>query len=127
MSPLGLNVADTWQGVVEGRSGVELITAFDTLGFTSRVAASVKGFDPTQYLDAKEARRLSLFIQYAVAAAGQAVDQAGLTFPEAESERVGVEIGAALGGTGLVEEQRHALEQRGLPRCQPDAHPRDPH
>lgn len=113
ISPLGLDAAHTWEGLIAGRSGVGPITDFDTSGLATRIAASVRGFDAGQYMDVKEARRLSLFIQYAVAAAQQAVDQSGLTFRESERERTGVEIGSALGGTSLVEEQRMVLEERG--------------
>lgn len=113
VTPLGVNVADMWQAVVDGRSAVRPITAFDASGFTSRIAASVTGFDAAQYIDAKEARRLSPFIQYALAAAQQAVDAAGLTVTDDIRECIGVEIGSALGGISLVEEQRLTLEQRG--------------
>lgn len=113
VSPLGLDAATTWEGIIAGRSGVGPITNFDTSGLATRIAASVRGFDAGQYMDVKEARRLSLFIQYAVAAAQQAVAHARLSIPEDEQMTTGVEIGSALGGTSLVEEQRMVLEQRG--------------
>jgi 3-oxoacyl-[acyl-carrier-protein] synthase II len=113
VSPLGLDAASTWEGIIAGRSGVGPITDFDTSGLATRIAASVRGFDAGQYMDLKEARRLSLFIQYAVAAAQQAMDHAGLSIPEDEQATTGVEIGSALGGTRFVEEQRLVMEQRG--------------
>ncbi len=113
VSPLGLDAESTWAGVITGRSGVGPITAFDASGLATRIAASVRSFDAGQYMDIKEARRLSLFIQYAVAAAQQAIDQARLSIPEDEQHTTGVEIGSALGGSSLVEEQRLVLEQRG--------------
>ncbi len=113
VSPLGLDAESTWAGVSTGRSGVGPITTFDASNLATRIAASVRGFDAGQYMDIKEARRLSLFIQYAVAAAQQAVDQARLSIPEDEQHTTGVEIGSALGGSSLVEEQRLVLEQRG--------------
>jgi len=113
VSPLGNDVETTWQGLVTGRSGVRLITAFDTNGFPARIAATVKDFDPTLALDAKEARRLSPFIQYGIVAAAQSVVQAGIDFATEDPIRCGVEIGSSLGGAGIIEEQRLVLEARG--------------
>jgi len=113
LSPLGLDVATTWQNLVEGRSGVEPIAAFDASAFATRIAAPLKGFEPGRYMDAKEARRLSSFIQYALVAATQAVIAAGLEMEREDPTRVGVEIGSALGGVQIIEEQRLILENRG--------------
>ena len=77
ISPLGNDAETTWQGLVAGRSGVRPITAFDTSGFSARIAATVKDFDPAQTIDPKEARRLSPFIQYAIAAAAAVGDSSG--------------------------------------------------
>lgn len=119
VSPLGLDVASTWQGLVEGRSGVSLITDFDTRDFPTKIAASVKGFDPTLYLNRREARRMSPFIHYALAAAHEAISQARLDMNHEESTRVGVEIGSALGGSSIVEEQRLILENKGVRHIKP--------
>jgi len=113
ISPLGNDVETSWQGLIAGRSGVRPITAFDTTGFSARIAATVKGFDPTQSMDPKEARRLSPFIQYAVAAAVQSVLQASIDFTRVDQTRCGVEIGSSLGGAGIIEEQRLVMEARG--------------
>ena len=113
VSPLGNDVETTWQGLVAGRSGVRPITAFDTNGFSARIAATVKDFDPTQAIDAKEARRLSPFIQYGIVAAVQSVVQAGIDFASEDPTRCGVEMGSSLGGAGIIEEQRLVLEARG--------------
>ena len=78
ISPLGLDVSSTWDGLIDGRSGVDFITAFDSEGYDTRFAAEVKGFDPEDYLDRKEARRMDRFAQFAAVAAQQACRQAGL-------------------------------------------------
>ena len=123
ITPLGGNVETTWHGLVEGCSGVEPITAFDTSELGTKIAARVKGFDAGEYMDPKEARRLSLFIQFGIAAATQAVAQSGLDFATVDSTRCGVELGSALGGTDLVEEQRLVLDRRGLRAVNPTAIP----
>lgn len=113
VTPLGLDVPTTWAALLAGQSGVAPITAFDASALPTRIAASVRGFDPVQYLDAREARRLSPFIHYAVAAAAQAVGMAGLDPAAEDPDRMGVDIGSALGGTSIVEDQRLVLETRG--------------
>lgn len=119
LSPLGLNTASTWQGLIEGRSGVEAIAAFDASALPSRVAAALKGFDAGRYMDAKEARRYSPFIQYALIATMEALGQAGLDLTQEDPNRVGVEIGSALGGVQIIEEQRLVLESRGVRAVNP--------
>ncbi len=119
VSPLGLDVASTWQGLVEGRSGVSAITTFDTRDFPTKIAASIKGFDPTLYLNRREARRMSPFVHYALAAAHQAIAQAGLDLSREDPTRIGVEMGSALGGTNVIEEQRLILERKGTRHIKP--------
>lgn len=119
LSPLGLDVATTWRGLVEGRSGVEPITAFDASALPARIAAPLKDFDAGRYMDVKEARRLSPFIQYALIAASEAVADAGLDLAREDPNRMGVEIGSALGGVQLIEEQRLVLETRGARAVNP--------
>ncbi|MBM2832748.1 MAG: 3-oxoacyl-(acyl-carrier-protein) synthase 2, partial [Dehalococcoidia bacterium] len=97
ISPLGLNVADTWEAIIAGRSGVDRITAFDTTNFATKIAAEVKGFDPVNYMDRKEARRLDRFAQMAVAANLEAVNQARLKIDTTNSNDIGVIIGSGTG------------------------------
>ncbi len=113
ITPLGNSIEQTWEHLVAGRAGVRPITAFDASALTTRIAASVQGFDVGRYMDPKEARRLSPFILYGIAAAAQAVAQAGIDFAREDPTRCGVEVGSALGGTELIEEQRLVLEARG--------------
>jgi 3-oxoacyl-[acyl-carrier-protein] synthase II len=123
VSPLGLNVADTWAGLVAGRSAVGPITQFDASDFPTRIAASVKGFDPSAFMDVKEARRSALHIQYSVAALAEARRQAGLDMTQEDPTRVGVSFGSALGGIPTIEEQIHVLRDQGLRRVNPTLAP----
>jgi 3-oxoacyl-[acyl-carrier-protein] synthase II len=119
VTPLGLNVEEFWANVIAGKSGVGLITRFDTTDFNVKIAAEVKGFDPENYLDKKEARRTDRFVQFALAAAKMAVDDASLTIDESNCEDVGVYIGSGVGGISTVEEQARTLFEKGPSRVSP--------
>ena len=119
VTPLGNDAASSWQALTAGKSGVSPITAFDASAFPTRIAANVKGFEAGKYMDPKEARRLSPFIHFAAAATAEAVAQAGLDFGKEDLNRVGVDVGSALGGASLIEEQRLVLETRGLRAINP--------
>lgn len=120
ITPLGLNVRDTWQALIEGRSGIGRITQFDASAYPTQIAGEVKGFDPGEYMDVREARRMARFSQFAVAGAKMALEDAGLTVDESTAEDVGVVIGTAIGG-GLVEsEMAHLiLLNKGVRRVPP--------
>ena len=119
VSPLGLDVAATWDGIINGRSGVDYITAFDSEGFDTHFAAEVKGFDPEDYLDRKEARRMDRFAQFAAVAAQQACRQAGLEPHSTDPYRIGVIIGTGIGGIGTLSQQHEILLTRGPKRVSP--------
>jgi len=119
VSPLGLDVPSTWQGLVSGSSGVDHITQFDPEPLETKIAAEVKNFDPAQYIDRKEARHMDRFVHFAVAASLQAVEQAGLTIDSANAEGIGVIIGAGFGGLGTLLEQHQVLTERGAHRISP--------
>ncbi len=119
VSPLGLDVATTWDGIVNGRSGVDFITAFDSEGFDTHFAAEVKGFEPENYLDRKVARRMDRFAQFAVVAAQQACSQANLEPGSTDPYRIGVIIGSGIGGIGTLSEQHEILLNRGPKRVSP--------
>ena len=119
ISPLGLDVATTWDGIINGRSGVDFITAFDSEGFDTHFAAEVKGFDPEEYLNRKEARRMDRFAQFAAVAAQQACRQAGLERGAVDPYRVGVIIGSGIGGIGTLTQQHEILLDRGPKRVSP--------
>ena len=119
VSPLGNDLATTWDAMVAGRSGVGPITRFDASGYKTRIAAELKGFDPRDHFSAKEVRRLDRFIQYALVAAREAVRDAGLVLDDGQGERAAVIIGSGVGGIGTITEQTRLLERRGPNRVSP--------
>ena len=104
VSPVGNTVPEAWDNILAGRSGIGPITRFDASIFASRIAGEVKGFDVTSYLSAKEARRMDTFIHYGMAAGIQALKDSGLEVTPENAERVGVNIGAGVGGIPMIEE-----------------------
>ena len=119
VTPLGLDVATTWDSLVRGVSGVDTITAFDPEGFETRIAAEVKGFDPLQYLDRKEARRLDRFAQFAVAATRQALEHARLDLERVDRDRVAAFVGSGVGGIITLSQQFDVMRERGPDRVSP--------
>ncbi len=117
VTPVGNTVADMWEAVVNGRSGIGPITHFDASGFATRIAAEVKDFTPAPYMTRKEARRTDPLAHFAVAAAGQAIEDAGLeSFAGLDRRRVGVLIGAGIGGMRTMIAQHDEMLARG-PQC----------
>ncbi|HJX38846.1 MAG TPA: beta-ketoacyl-ACP synthase II [Anaerolineae bacterium] len=120
ITPLGLNVQDTWQALIEGRSGIGRITQFDASAYPTQIAGEVKGFDPGEYMDVRDARRMARFSQFAVAGAKMALEDAGLTVDESTAEDVGVVIGTAIGGALVESEMAHLiLLNKGVRRVPP--------
>jgi 3-oxoacyl-[acyl-carrier-protein] synthase II len=119
ITPVGLNVEDYWASMLAGRSGVGRITAFDPSGFACQLAAEVHGFDPLDYVDAKEARRLARFSQFAVAASRQALEDAGLRMTPDLSLETGVLLGTAVGAFDAIERESQVLFTRGGSRVSP--------
>ncbi len=117
--PTGIGVAESWQNVLASKSGITAISRFDASPFASQIAGEVKGFDPTRYLPAKEARRLDTFIHYGMAAAVEAIGDAGIVVTEQNAERIGVVIGSGIGGLPLIEETHTALTQGGAKKISP--------
>ena len=123
VSPLGNDLESSWQSMMDGECGVEPIKKFDTAGFPSTIAAFVKDFNPLDYMDKRDARRMASFLHFAVAATQQAVTAAQLDFSLEDPTRIGVEIGSAIGGADVVEEQRVILEQKGVKKVTPTTIP----
>jgi 3-oxoacyl-[acyl-carrier-protein] synthase II len=119
VTPVGNDVESTWQGLLSGRSGAAPITKFDPSKQQVRFACEVKGFDPLQYIDRKEARRYDLFAQFALAAAQQAVTQAGLEGRFPSPERTGVVIGSGIGGMQTYEDNCQLYLTKGPDRVSP--------
>jgi len=119
VTPLGTGVDSYWKGAVAGKSGVGYITQFDASECPTKITAEVKDFDPLDYVDYRVARRMSRFIQLATAAAKMALEDARLDLSKEDPTRVGLELGSAAGGIGIVEEQAVILRERGPRRIQP--------
>lgn len=115
VSPVGLNAAESWRNILDGRSGVAPITHFDTTGFPSRIGAQVKGFDVTAHVPSKEAKKMDVFIHYAIAAGAEAIRDAGLEVTEENARRIGVAIGSGIGGLPNIE-KGHLSYLNGGPR-----------
>ncbi len=119
VSPVGNTVAEAWDNVVAGRSGITRISRFDASPFASQIAGEVRDFDVTAYLSAKEARRMDLFIHYGMAAAIQAIRDSGLEVTDANAERIGVNIGSGIGGLPLIEDTHRELLAAGPRKISP--------
>ncbi|OGI44149.1 MAG: beta-ketoacyl-[acyl-carrier-protein] synthase II [Candidatus Muproteobacteria bacterium RBG_16_65_31] len=119
VSPLGIGVAENWRNITAGRGGIGRVTHFDATGYPSAIAGEVKNFDPAQYVSEKEARRMDRFIQLGMAAAIEAIKDSGLAVTEANAERIGVHIGAGIGGVSTIEEMTLTIKERGPRRVTP--------
>lgn len=119
LSPLGNDVPSSWQGILAGRSGIGLLDHMDLSAYATRFGGSIKNFDVEQYLPAKEARKLDLFIQYGLAASFQAVSDSGLEVTDANRERIGVAMGSGIGGLTNIENSCRSLIEQGPRRISP--------
>ncbi|KPJ68220.1 3-oxoacyl-ACP synthase [candidate division WOR-1 bacterium DG_54_3] len=119
VSPIGNNKEVFWENLAAGKSGVTRITHFDPAAYPSQIAGEVKDFNPTEYFDKKEARRLVRFIQFAVAASRMAIKEAGLTVTAENAPEIGVLIGSGIGGIGFLEEQAAVLREKGPNKLSP--------
>jgi 3-oxoacyl-[acyl-carrier-protein] synthase II len=119
VSPLGLDTESSWAGLLAGRSGITRISRFDTAEYSCRIAAEVKGFDPLNWIDKKEVKKMDLFIQYGVAAAHMALTDSGLKITPENENDTGVMIGSGIGGLPMIEEQHKLLLERGPRRTTP--------
>ncbi|MCI9005226.1 MAG: beta-ketoacyl-ACP synthase II [Lachnospiraceae bacterium] len=119
ITPIGLNTEEYWESLRAGKIGFSEITQFDTTDFKVKVAASVKGFQGKDYMDPKSARRMELFCQYAVAAAKEAIEQAGIHMEEEDPYRVGCAIGSGVGSLQAMEREHKKLLEKGPGRINP--------
>ncbi len=119
ISPLGLDVETTWRNLVAGKSGAGRITHFDPSPFLTQIACEVKGFNPEDYMDRKETRRLDRYIQFAVACTAQALEQAQLTIDESNADDIGVIIGSGIGGLLTMDQSYHDFFEKGPMRVSP--------
>ncbi len=119
VTPVGNTVADSWRAVCAGTPGITRISRFDTEGFAAQIAGEVKDFDPRQFVDAREVRRMDRFTQYAVAAGQQAMDDSGLDITGHNADRIGVFVGSGIGGIESLESQFAVMAARGPSRLSP--------
>jgi 3-oxoacyl-[acyl-carrier-protein] synthase II len=120
VSPVGIGLGENWQNITAGKSGITRITQFDASAFPSNIAGEVKNFDVTKFgITEKEARRMDRFIQLGMAAAIEAWKDCGLTVTDENAERIGVHIGAGIGGVGTIEETTKLIMEKGPRRVSP--------
>lgn len=116
VSPLGLNVADSWQGILAGRSGIGPIESFDCSAYPTRFAGEIRNFNPESVLGPKEVKKTDAFIHYGAAATYEALKDSGIEINESNAERIGVAIGSGIGGIGTIHEQDGILHEKGNPK-----------
>ena len=119
ITPIGNSVEEFWNGIKEGKTGFGPITYFDTADYRCKLAAEVKDFDPAQYMDKKSARRMEQFCQFAVAAAGQAISDAGATMEQEDPYMVGCSVGSGIGSLQAMEREYDRLKEKGPGRVGP--------
>ncbi len=119
VTPLGLNTRDTWANLLEGKSGITRIDRFDPEKFASKISGSIKGFDPSVFLGPKEVRKTDLFLQYALSAAIEAIEDSGLDPSKEDPARMGVAVGSGIGGIPLIEKCHVDYMEHGPRRISP--------
>lgn len=119
VTPIGNTLQDYWEGLLSGRNGIGPITLFDPSNHSCRIAGEVKGFDPHDYLEKKEAKRMDRFAQFAIAASKQAIADANFEINNLNAEQVGIVIGNGIGGMKVMEDQQTIYLDRGPDRCSP--------
>ena len=119
ITPIGLNVDDFWRGIRESKVGIGPITRYDTTDFKVKIAAEVKGFNAKDYIEPKAAKRMELFAQYAVAAAKEAIEQAGLDMEKEDPFRIGTAVGSGIGSLQAIERNEKRLLEKGPGRMEP--------
>ncbi|SHJ56371.1 3-oxoacyl-[acyl-carrier-protein] synthase II [Dethiosulfatibacter aminovorans DSM 17477] len=119
ISPIGSGLEKFWSAIKEGKCGIDEITAFDTTDFTVKLAGEVKDFDPKEYMDKKEAKRMDRFCQFAIGASQMAIDDSGLDLEKIDSEKIGVVIGSGVGGINTIETEIEKLHKRGPSKVSP--------
>ncbi|CAH8769951.1 beta-ketoacyl-ACP synthase II [Paenibacillus dendritiformis] len=119
VTALGSDLDTLWRSLMEGKSGISQIEAFDTTDYPTKIASSVKDFNPEDYIDKKETRRMDRFVQFGIAASKKALEDAGLDMDQTNRDRVGVIVGSGIGGLGTWEEQHRILLEKGVKRVSP--------
>ncbi|MDD5355324.1 MAG: beta-ketoacyl synthase N-terminal-like domain-containing protein, partial [Candidatus Omnitrophica bacterium] len=119
ISPVGNDVVSMWDALLKGKSGISRITTFDPTQFDSKIAGEVKGFDPLKYISLKDSRRMEMFIQFAVAAAKQALQDSGIDMSKEDPYNIGVLVGSGVGSLHIVQKECRHYEAKGPSRISP--------
>lgn len=119
VTPVGIGVTESWKNIIQGVSGISRITKFDPSNFSSQIAGEVKNFDPVNYLNPKEARRMDTFIQYGLVAGTEAIKDAGFEVNDSNAHRIGVSIGSGIGGLGTIESTNETFDAGGPRKVSP--------
>jgi 3-oxoacyl-[acyl-carrier-protein] synthase II len=119
VSPVGNSVKEAWDSIVNGRSGITPIDKFDVSAFTTRISGSVRNFDPCAYIEAKDARKMDVFVQYGLAAGIQAIKDSGFEIPDGMADRVGVAMGSGIGGISAIEKNHEIVTTVGPRKISP--------
>ena len=119
VTPVGIGVIESWKNIIQGVSGISRITKFDPSNFSSQIAGEVKNFDPVNYLNPKEARRMDTFIQYGLVAGTEAIKDAGFEVNDSNAHRIGVSIGSGIGGLGTIEATNDTFDAGGPRKVSP--------
>jgi 3-oxoacyl-[acyl-carrier-protein] synthase II len=119
VTPVGIGVTESWKNIIQGVSGISRITKFDPSNFSSQIAGEVKNFDPVNYLNPKEARRMDTFIQYGLVAGTEAIKDAGFEVNDSNAHRIGVSIGSGIGGLGTIESTNDTFDAGGPRKVSP--------
>jgi 3-oxoacyl-[acyl-carrier-protein] synthase II len=119
VTPVGIGVTESWKNIIQGVSGISRITKFDPSNFSSQIAGEVKNFDPVNYLNPKEARRMDTFIQYGLVAGTEAIKDSGFEVNDSNAHRIGVSIGSGIGGLGTIESTNDTFDVGGPRKVSP--------
>ncbi len=119
LTSLGIGTEESWEGLCDGRNGISGIEQFDAAAYACRIAGEVKNFDPAQFIERKEIKKMGRFIQFAIAASGFALEQSGFKVDSQNAERVGVVIGSGIGGFEVIEREHRTLLEKGPSRISP--------
>jgi beta-ketoacyl-acyl-carrier-protein synthase II len=119
VTPIGIGWQAFWNNLISGKSGIDRISHFDTTNFSCQIAAEVRDFDPSLYMDKKDTKRITRFIQFAIASAKMALDDAKLIIDDSNAAKIGTLIGSGIGGISFLEEQARILFEKGPGRCSP--------
>ncbi|HYA12435.1 MAG TPA: beta-ketoacyl-ACP synthase II [Thermodesulfovibrionales bacterium] len=119
ITPLGIGVKTTWENLVKGKSGIRKITSFDTAAFPTQIAGEVENFNPEDYIETKEVKKMDRFIHFAIATTAMALDDSGLKITDSNAERIGVIVGSGMGGLHTIERYHSVLLEKGPKRITP--------